>query len=106
MTLEKGAMIFHMLRWEVGDKAFLDILKGAQGQYTDSSMRTQDFVKVAEAQSQQQLTAFFAQWVDGTGGRSSPTNTPFTGWEITRASEPLARSTRTWIFSACRWSCA
>ena len=22
MTLEKGAMIFHMLRWEVGDKAF------------------------------------------------------------------------------------
>ena len=67
MTLEKGAMIFHMLRWEVGDKAFLDILKGAQGQYTDSSMRTQDFVKVAEAQSQQQLTAFFAQWVDGTG---------------------------------------
>jgi tetratricopeptide (TPR) repeat protein len=23
MTLEKGAMIFHMLRWEVGDKAFL-----------------------------------------------------------------------------------
>jgi hypothetical protein len=23
MTLEKGAMIFHMLRWEMGDKAFL-----------------------------------------------------------------------------------
>jgi aminopeptidase N len=67
MTLEKGAMIFHMMRWEVGDKAFLETLKGALSQYTDSSMRTQDFVKVAEAQSQQQLTAFFAQWVDGTG---------------------------------------
>ena len=67
MTLEKGAMIFHMMRWEVGDKAFLETLKGALGQYADSSMRTQDFVKVAEAQSQQQLTAFFAQWVDGTG---------------------------------------
>jgi hypothetical protein len=67
MTLEKGAMIFHMLRWEIGDKAFLETLKGALGQYTDSSMRTQDFTKVAEAQSQQQLTAFFAQWVDGTG---------------------------------------
>jgi aminopeptidase N len=67
MTLEKGAMIFHMLRWEVGDKAFLATLKGALGQYTDSSMRAADFEKVAEAQSQQQLTAFFAQWVDGTG---------------------------------------
>jgi tetratricopeptide (TPR) repeat protein len=67
MTLEKGAMIFHMLRWEVGDKAFLETMKGALSQYADSSMRTQDFIKVAEAQSQQQLTAFFAQWVDGTG---------------------------------------
>jgi aminopeptidase N len=67
MTLEKGAMIFHMLRWEVGDKEFFDILKGVLSQYTDSSLRSQDFVKVAEAHSQQPLTAFFAQWVDGTG---------------------------------------
>ncbi len=67
MTLEKGAMIFHMLRWEVSDKAFLATLKGALSQFTDTGMRSADFVKVAEAQSQQQLTAFFAQWVDGTG---------------------------------------
>ena len=67
MTLEKGAMIFHMLRWEIGDKAFLATLKGALSQYTDKSMRGADFEKVAEAQSQQQLTPFFAQWVDGTG---------------------------------------
>ena len=66
-TLEKGAMVFHMLRWELGDKAFLATLKGALSQYTDSSMRAADFQKVAEAQSQQQLTAFFAQWIDGTG---------------------------------------
>jgi Peptidase family M1 domain/Tetratricopeptide repeat len=67
MTLEKGAMIFHMLRWEIGDKAFLATLKGALSQYSDQSMRSADFAKVAEAQSQQQLTPFFAQWVDGTG---------------------------------------
>ncbi len=67
MTLEKGAMIFHMLRWEVGDKAFDAILKGALSQYTDSSIRTDDFEKVAEAQSQQQLVPFFSQWIDGTG---------------------------------------
>jgi hypothetical protein len=67
MTMEKGAMIFHMLRWEIGDKAFLDTLKGALSQYAGSSMRAQDFEKVAEAGSRQPLTAFFALWVDGTG---------------------------------------
>jgi aminopeptidase N len=67
MTLEKGAMIFHMLRWEIGDKAFLATLKGALSQYTDGAIRAADFEKVAEAQSNQQLAAFFAQWVDGTG---------------------------------------
>ena len=59
MTLEKGAMIFHMLRGEIGDKAFLATLKGFLSQYTDKSVRTEDFEKVAEAQSQQELTPFF-----------------------------------------------
>ncbi len=67
MTLEKGAMIFHMLRGEVGEKVFLDILKGALSQFTDSSIRTEDFEKVSEEVSQQQLIPFFSQWVDGTG---------------------------------------
>ena len=67
MTLEKGAMIFHMLRGEIGDKDFLATLKGALSEFTDKSIRTSDFEKVAEAQSQQQLTPFFAQWIDGTG---------------------------------------
>jgi tetratricopeptide (TPR) repeat protein len=67
MTLEKGAMIFHMLRWEIGDKAFLATLKGTLSQYANQSIRGADLEKVAEAQSQQQLTPFFAQWVDGTG---------------------------------------
>jgi tetratricopeptide (TPR) repeat protein len=67
MTLEKGAMIFHMLRGEIGDKAFLATLKGFLSQYTDKSVRSSDFYNVAEAQSQQQLTPFFAQWIDGTG---------------------------------------
>ncbi len=35
MTLEKGAMVFHMLRWEVGDDKFKKILQGALSQYTD-----------------------------------------------------------------------
>jgi len=36
-------------------------------QYTDKPIRADEFYKVAEEVSQQQLTAFFSQWVDGTG---------------------------------------
>jgi hypothetical protein len=67
MTLEKGALVFHMLRWEVGQDSFLKILRAALSQFADKSIRTSDFEKLAEAQSQQQLTPFFAQWLDGTG---------------------------------------
>jgi hypothetical protein len=67
MTLEKGGLVYHMLRWEVGEDSFLKILRGALSQYTDKGIKTTDFEKVAEAQSQQQLTPFFAQWLDGTG---------------------------------------
>jgi aminopeptidase N len=67
MTLEKGAMVFHMLRWELGDDAFLKFLRGMLSQYTDKSIRTQNVQQVAEAQSKLQLEPFFAQWVDGTG---------------------------------------
>jgi aminopeptidase N len=67
MTFDKGAMVFHMLRWEVGDDSFHNILKALLNQYADKPVRTADFIKVAESSSQQQLTAFFAQWIDGTG---------------------------------------
>jgi aminopeptidase N len=67
MTLDKGGMIFHMLRWEIGDENFTKTLRAIVTQYADKPIRTRDVEKVAEQQSQQQLTAFFAQWLDGTG---------------------------------------
>ena len=67
MTLEKGAMVFHMLRWELGDDVFVKFLRGLLSQYTDKSVRSANVETVAEAQSQLQLTPFFAQWLDGTG---------------------------------------
>ncbi len=67
MTLEKGAMIFHMLRWEMGDEVFTKFLRGLLSQYTDKGVRSSDVETVSEAQTQLQLTPFFAQWVDGTG---------------------------------------
>jgi aminopeptidase N len=67
MTLEKGAMVFHMLRWEVGEDNFSKTLRALVSQYSEKPTRTRDVEKVAEEQSQLQLTAFFAQWLDGTG---------------------------------------
>jgi|HubBroStandDraft_4_1064222.scaffolds.fasta_scaffold17584_2 aminopeptidase N len=67
MTLDKGALVFHMLRWEVGDDSFTKILRAVVSEYKDKGIHTSDFEKVAEEQSQQQLTPFFSEWLDGTG---------------------------------------
>jgi hypothetical protein len=67
MTLDKGGMVFHMLQGVIGDKAFLATLKGALSQYSGKPISTEEFEKVAEEQSQQQLLPFFSQWVNGTG---------------------------------------
>ncbi len=67
MTLEKGAMVFHMLRWEMGDDIFLKFLRTLLTQYADKSIRTSNVETVAQTQSSLELQAFFAQWLDGTG---------------------------------------
>jgi hypothetical protein len=67
MTLEKGAMVFHMLRWEMGNEVFNKFLRTLLTQYTDKSIRTTTVVTIAQGQSNLDLTAFFAQWLDGTG---------------------------------------
>jgi tetratricopeptide (TPR) repeat protein len=70
MTLEKGAMVFHMLRWEMGDDVFIKFLRAVITQYNDKSVRTANIQALAESQSNLQLEAFFAQWLDGTGAPS------------------------------------
>jgi hypothetical protein len=67
MTLEKGAMVFHMLRWEMGDAVFAQFLQALQTQFTDKSVRTSNVETVAQDASKLQLTSFFSQWLDGTG---------------------------------------
>ncbi len=67
MTLDKGALVFHMLRWEVGDDSFEKILRAALTQYKDKGIRSGEFERLAEEQSQQALTPFFSEWLDGTG---------------------------------------
>ncbi len=67
MTLEKGAMIFHMMRGILGDQPFETALKNALSQFTNKPIDTAGFEKAVEAQSKDTLTPFFAQWIDGTG---------------------------------------
>ncbi|HKT12224.1 MAG TPA: M1 family aminopeptidase [Terriglobia bacterium] len=67
IVAQKGAMVFHMLRWVIGDEAFTKALQELVRQYAWKSITTQDFEKVAEQASNQKLTYFFAQWVSSTG---------------------------------------
>ncbi len=67
IVAQKGAMVFHMLRWVIGDKAFTKALQTLVQQYAWKSVTTQDFEKAAEQASNEKLTYFFAQWVSSTG---------------------------------------
>ena len=67
MTLEKGAMVFHMLRWEMGDEVFGKFLKALLTQFAGKPVTTAGLQTVAEAQSHLELEPFFAQWLNGTG---------------------------------------
>jgi tetratricopeptide (TPR) repeat protein len=70
MTLEKGAMVFHMLRWEMGNEVFIKFLRGLLSQFADKSIRSSNVQAVAEAQSKLEFEPFFAQWLNGTGAPS------------------------------------
>ncbi|HTV82922.1 MAG TPA: M1 family aminopeptidase [Acidobacteriaceae bacterium] len=67
MTLEKGGMVFHMLRGIVGDRTFARILRTAIDQYKGQGISTSEFEKIAGQQSQLNLVPFFSEWLDGTG---------------------------------------
>jgi tetratricopeptide (TPR) repeat protein len=60
-------MVFHMLRWEMGDDVFIKFLRAILTQYADKSVRTTNVQALAESTSSLQLEPFFAQWLDGTG---------------------------------------
>jgi aminopeptidase N len=67
LTLDKGAMVFHMLRWVMGDEGFKTMLREFLKQHADSAVKTSQLEKSAETVSKLNLEPFFAQWLDGTG---------------------------------------
>lgn len=67
IVYQKGAMVFHMLRWVMGEDAFLDTLRLMARDYAGKSISTAEFQGLAEKLSRQELTYFFAQWVSSNG---------------------------------------
>jgi tetratricopeptide (TPR) repeat protein len=76
VVMNKGAMLFHMLRAQMGDIAFKAALHDFYFQFAEHSARVEDFEKIAERRAQAavkppqeppNLRGFFAQWLNSTG---------------------------------------
>ncbi len=67
LSTDKGGMIFHMLRWVIGDAAFDKSVKEFMATFGGKPSSVADLQAIAEKNSGEKLTAFFSQWVDGTG---------------------------------------
>jgi hypothetical protein len=67
LTASKGAAVLHMLRFVIGDDAFHQTLKEYATRYAWKSATTDDFRKVAEDASKQELGYFFIQWIESSG---------------------------------------
>jgi tetratricopeptide (TPR) repeat protein len=71
----KGAMLFHMLRAQMGDVAFKSVLRDFYFQFAERSARIDDFENIALRRAQaakppvdpSNLRGFFAQWLNSTG---------------------------------------
>ena len=62
-SYEKGALVLHMLRGVVGERAFFDGVRTYYRKYAGGSVVTEDFQSTMEEVSGQSLDWFFNQWV-------------------------------------------
>jgi hypothetical protein len=67
LTGSKGASVMSMLRYVVGDDNFYKSLKAYAQQYAWKSPTTDEFRKVVETASGQELGYFFIQWIESSG---------------------------------------
>ena len=76
VVMNKGAMIFHMMRAQMGDVAFKSLLHDFYFKYAEGSATIENFVALAEQHAQASakagqpapdLRSFFAQWLNSTG---------------------------------------
>ena len=66
LVTDKGAMVLHMLRWVVGEKNYLTIMRDFATKYAGKSASTDDFRELSEKVYGEKLTWFYSQWMDST----------------------------------------
>jgi aminopeptidase N len=62
-TYEKGGFVLHMLRAQVGERAFFDAIQSYYAKHRHSTAVTDDLRAEMEQQSKQSLGWFFDQWL-------------------------------------------
>ncbi len=74
VVMNKGAMVFHMLRAQIGDDAFRGLLRDFYSKFAGKNARLDDLQKLAQAKAQAKggspapnLSPLFAQWLNSTG---------------------------------------
>jgi tetratricopeptide (TPR) repeat protein len=67
LTASKGAAVMNMLRYAVGDEKYFKTMKDFAQNFAWKSVNTDDFRKVAENVSGQDLGYFFIQWIESSG---------------------------------------
>lgn len=76
VVMNKGAMLFHMLRGQMGDLAFKSLLHSFYTKYQGKAATINDFEAIAEGiaarnvkpgQEPPNLQGYFAQWLNSTG---------------------------------------
>lgn len=72
-----GAFRLHMLRSELGDQLFRDVVRAWIGRQAGTVVTTADFVRVASDVAGRDLAPWFAQWVTGPGYPSLKLSTTF-----------------------------
>ncbi len=65
---EKGAVVLHMLRDQIGDEAFKRTMRSFADRFRHGKAGIAEFRAVAEQASAQELDWFFDQWLGRTGG--------------------------------------
>ena len=67
LVTDKGGMILAMLQWVIGEESYDKTMRAFMSEYSGKSATVNDFRKVAEQASGQQLSWFFTQWLNSTG---------------------------------------
>jgi tetratricopeptide (TPR) repeat protein len=66
VVTDKGAMILHMLRWVLGEKKYLELMRDFATKYAGKAASTDDFQQLSEKIYGEKLTWFYSQWMDST----------------------------------------